>query len=786
MSKRWKTIVATLLLAGAVCAVVRLLPYLWPIRASDIVQDRQAIDFTDRNGLALGTLLTRDQEHTAAIPLAQVSPHFLRAIIAAEDANFYGHGPLEARAIARSIMEAVRARHFVSGASTIDMQLARMLHPVSSTIPGKLRQVWQAWRVGAGMSKDEILAAYVNRLPMGGNIYGVEAASRAYFGIPAAGLNLARASLLAAIPNDPSYLNPYEHWHALKARQAYVLSRMVVRGDITSAESDRAYAEQIFLQPRQQGIIAAPHFLFWLAQTLPPGTVRVRTTIDRPLQQFVETQVRQVIADLASRNVHHAAVLVIDNHSGDVLAYVGSPDYFSDVHHGRNDGVQALRQPGSTLKPLLYQYALETHAIRPNTILADVAAHYAIPGGLLYSPSDYSSVFQGPVRVRIALADSLNVPAIRVLERVGVGRFLTRLHELGFAHLTKPPEFYGLGLTLGGGEVSLWELARAYVTLAREGDAIPLVADLDDGRNGAKAPLLQIQEQVGGRATWQLVTDIISDNHARAKSFGVQSVLALPFPAAVKTGTSSDFRDTWTVGFTTDYTVAVWVGNFDGQPMRRVSGVAGAAPLWNRIMLHLHEQREPAPFPAPEDMVRRPICATTGQRPTPDCASGIVYEYFATADIAEYERNFERRPLPAEYDEWLASQHQTVGTAQGFRILSPHEGDFYLVYPASMETRQSQRLEFQAVTVPGQVVEWTLNGRRLSPASPDSFFWPLHAGQWTLQAKSGHYDDKVTFEVAPAHPHLGARGFSFATPAPGGTAGLKSGILHGPKGPWLH
>jgi penicillin-binding protein 1C len=632
-----------------------------------------------------------------------------------------------------------------------------MLHPVSSTIPGKLRQIWEAWRVGAGMSKDEILAAYVNRLPMGGNIYGVEAASRTYFGIPAAELNLARASLLAAIPNDPSYLNPYEHWKALKTRQAYVLERMVARGDVTQVQADRAVAEQIYLQPRRHGIVAAPHFLFWLAQRVPPGTAHVRTTIDRPLQQFAETQVQQVIGELAPRNVHHASVVVIDNHTGEVLAYVGSPDYFSDIHKGRNDGVQALRQPGSTLKPFLYQYALELRAIHPNTILADVPAHYAIPGGLLYSPSDYSSTFQGPVRVRIALADSLNVPAIRVLERVGVPRFLTRLHELGFAHLDKAPDFYGLGLTLGGGEVSLWELAHAYVTSAREGAVTPLVTRLDDGTAKADAPT-----RIGERVDWQLVTDIISDNHARAKSFGVASVLAMPFPAAVKTGTSSDFRDTWTVGYTSDYTVAVWVGNFDGEPMRRVSGVAGAAPLWNRIMLHLHESREPAPFPAPEEMVRRPICATTGLRPTPACGAAIVYEYLFPRDLVQYEDRLQRRLLPPEYDEWLAAQHQSVAAAQGFKILTPHQGDLYLVYPAAFAKPQAQRLKFQAVATPGRPVEWRLNGRVLASTSPDSVFWSLRAGRWTLEARSGQYDDKVTFDVEPAQPHAGTRGFSLA------------------------
>ena len=373
---------------------------------------------------------------------------------------------------------------------------------------------------------------------------------------------------------------------------------MVKDGYIRRAESDGAYTEKTSLSPRQQGIIAASHFLFWQASQLPKNhPSQIRTTIDRPLQQFIEAQVRQVVHNLAVNNAHHAAALVVDNHSGEVLAYVGSPDYFSLSDMGRNDGVQALRQPGSTLKPFLYQLALEKGIIRPNTVIADVPTHYAIDGAKLYSPKDYSD-FQGAVRVRVALANSLNIPAVKVLEKVGIPAFLNRLHQLGFNQLKHPPGYYGLGLTLGSGEVSLWELTRAYVTMARHGQAIPLVTTFANA-----AP----PEVSAASPTWGLVTDILSDSYARALAFGVDSVLSLPLPAAVKTGTSSDFRDTWTVGFTTDYTVATWVGNFNGEPMKKVSGVMGAAPLWNRIMLHLHENKEPGAFAPPVGLVKQNV-----------------------------------------------------------------------------------------------------------------------------------------------------------------------------------
>ncbi len=443
------------------------------------------------------------------------------------------------------------------------------------------------------------------------------------------------------------------------------------------------------------------------------------------MQRFVQAQTQDVVAALQGYHVTDGAALVVDNATGDVLAYVGSPDYFSDEALGRNDGVQALRQPGSSLKPFTYELALERGTIRSTSILSDAPAAYALPGGRLYQPGDYSGRFSGPVRVRYALANSLNLPAVQVLSQLGVGTFLERLHDLGFVHLDRPDSYYGLGLTLGSGEVSLWELVQAYATLARAGEYLPLrlVA-------GNASP-----RRTGDPADWELITDILADPHARAKSFGVHSVLEMPFPAAVKTGTSSDFRDTWTVGFTRDYTVGVWVGNFDGSAMRGVSGVTGAGPLWNRIMLHLYDRRdEPQPFPPPRGFVRLAICATTGHAPGKG-KSGcpVVQEWVPARDVAAVRHTLPQRE------------------ATELRILFPRDGDVFVRNAASSALAvREQQLALRAANG-GRALRWSVNGSPLPLDASGGAFWPLRFGSWTIEATDGVRQDRVTIRVVRPH-----------------------------------
>ncbi|MEO0853091.1 MAG: penicillin-binding transpeptidase domain-containing protein, partial [Cyanobacteria bacterium J06648_11] len=530
------------------------------------------------------------------------------------------------------------------------------------------------------------------------------------------------------------------------------------------AHRDRAYAATPPLQDRNQGIEAAPHFVFWVASQLPQDRPAVmRTTLDMSLQQFVETQAREVVRSLGERDVNHAAALVLDRESGEVLAYVGSPDYFGGDREGRNDGVQALRQPGSTLKPFLYALALERRVIRPHDILADVPVRYAIPGARVYSPVDYSETYQGPVRVRAALANSLNVPAVNVQERVGVPEFLTRLRSLGFLNLDRNPDYYGLGLALGSGEVSLWELATAYSTMARQGAAIAPVTWLGD--RGLEEPVLDERAQgserdaIGSAEMWTLVADMLSDRFARAKSFGIDSALSLPFQTAVKTGTSSGYRDAWTVGFSSEYVVATWVGNFDGTPMQQVSGARGAAPLWHRIMLHLHRDRPAAPLPRPTTLEQRSICALTGLPPAADCPA-TAREFLFPEDAADHDRLAVAPPafeLPERYDEWLADSPRSPLARNRLSILFPTDGDVFLLdTPAST----SATLQLRVSTPSEEFVSWWVGEHLLAEGSATQIDWPLQPGRWELEVRQGDRYDSVRFEVVAAERRTHRRGFS--------------------------
>ena len=726
----------------AILIVVSVVVAMQPIGPSAFAGGANAVTFEDRGGVPLGTVLARDSEHAVRVPLEHVSPRFVAAIRAVEDARFEQHGAIDPLALARAAWQLARTGHVVSGGSTITMQLARLRWGLPHSAVGKLEEIVLATRIEAAMPKSAILEAYVNRLPMGGDLVGVEAGARTYFGTPAAELDLAHAAFLAAIPNAPADLDPYAHRAALEARRRLVLERMVATGAATPGGAARAASERIDVLPRSEGIAAAPHLLFRLAAHVPPEATRVRTTIDGDLQAFAENAAQQVVGGLGERGARDAAAIVLDNRDGAILAYVGSADYFAREGAGKNDGVTALRQPGSTLKPFLYELAFERRTTRPTTILADVPTTYALPGLHAYSPGDYSERFAGPVRARIALADSLNVPAVRVLSDAGVPAFLDRLRSLGFRHLTRDADHYGLGLALGDGEVTLEELAAAYATIARGGRTVRAYALFEGGGVPTAGAAT-----VGVSSEWALVTDVLADAHARARAFGVASLLRTPFASAVKTGTSSDFRDTWTVGFTRDYTVATWVGNFDGAPMRRISGVTGAAPLWNRIIRHLAERDAPQAFAPPHGYVRRPMCATTGVRPTRACRS-IVTEWIDARDLIAW--NAAPRPLDRRYDAWLAAQPPQTDDA--LRIVAPHDGDAFVAAPGARIAVIARGTAHPA---------WELNGKPIS-ARDGRWTLPLERGRWTLRVHDGPRADAVTFTVGDPLPHGRRAGFTIS------------------------
>lgn len=591
-------------------------------RASD-----DSLEILDRDGARLAHRRASDGRKARGLPLADFGEKLPRALIAAEDRRFSSHPGIDPLALARAGFDSARAKRVVSGASTLTQQLARTLGGNDRSLSGKLDVMAMALRIEASLGKDAILEAYLNHVEFGPNLRGAEAASLHYFQKSARELSLAEAAALAGMPRGPSLYDPHRRPELLLRRRDRVLDRMVGAGFVTEEEGARAKGEPLALSPRSRRF-AAPHFVQSLVAPSATGCTasprpaihrgRLRTTLLGELQLEIQTAVEDTVAGLEAEHVTSAAVVVLDNATGEILAYVGSPGL--DAALGHNDGVRALRQPGSTLKPFVYALALERLGMSPSTLLPDVELSFPTADGSRWTPRNYDQRFHGPVLLRDALGSSLNVPAVHVADRLGTGALLERLRELGLCSLDREPAHYGLGLALGDGEVRLIELANAYATLARGGLWRPVRAVLEhEGAAPGGVPESEPARQVYTRETAELVTHMLSDAHAREAAFGSRTAFDLPFQVAAKTGTSKGYRDNLAVGYTPELTVAVWVGNFDGSAMRGVSGITGAAPLFARAITAAARHRPPTPFPHPHAAETETVCAVSGQEPGPAC-----------------------------------------------------------------------------------------------------------------------------------------------------------------------
>ncbi len=725
----------------------RFTPYIVPITEKDLRRESfHSVKFFDRDGRLLQEVLSENSSRSIQTDLNRVSPYFVKAIIASEDKAFYHHNGIDYTAIIRAAWQNIKERKIVSGASTITLQLARMMRPGERTLLKKIKEAYFAYRLEAGLSKEKILESYINRIPMGGNLYGIEGASKAYFGISSSDLTLAQASFLASIPNSPTRLNPYNNLEEIKKRQKYVLKKMEEQNLIAKERIDRILKEDISLRPQTASFLS-PHFVFTLMKKIPEDVQNVKVTIDRDLQKIVLEQTNRVIKALKPFNVTNAAVILLDNVTGEVLAYTGSADFFNSGNEGENDGVRALRQPGSTLKPFLYLLAFED-GLTPSTIVSDIPTYYKMPTGI-YCPKNYSEDFYGPVRLREALANSLNVPAVRVLTETGIDRFLSRLKEYEFNSLDKNADYYGVGLVLGGGEVSLFELARAYLCLARSGSFIPIkeIIEID----GKEMKNDESQKTISTAALNYLITDILSDRFARTSEFGFYSVLNFPFPCAAKTGTSFRFCDNWTIGFTRDYTLAVWVGNFDHTPMQKVSGVSGAGPLFANIMHLLYSKKDyPEKEPLPEELTIVSICPLSGKRPNCSCPSTIEEiipkENFASyykdsCDMHTYGKGEVHTVLPGRYAKWAdgfeaKNPAREIKKEERFKIVKPQQGAIFYRLSNVKPEYQSIKIELTTTEKEERVI-WSLNEKPLKETFKEhSFLWQIKPGEYCLRATS--------------------------------------------------
>lgn len=568
------------------------------------------------------------------VPLGQIPPSLRQATIAAEDHSFYQNPGIDPRAILRSFLLDAHLGRAAYGGSTITQQLVRTILLSSAerqqrSLARKLHEASLALQLSSRFSKDQVLALYLNNVYYGNLAYGVEAASEAYFARPVSTLDVAQCALLAGIPRSPTLYNPLIDPDAALGRRHEVLGLMRRNGYISAAQLAQADAEPLALAAPGQGILA-PHFVLYVASLLEArygrdalerGGLQVTTTLDLNLQRQAEAAVAAHVAQLRKdHNAHDGALVALDPATGQILAMVGSANYADRSIDGAVNVALARRQPGSAIKPFTYAAAF-ARDYTPATIVDDAPAAFPTREGIPFLPQNYDLQFHGPVTLHTALANSYNIPAVKVLAHAGIPAMLAVAHAAGITTMNDVDR-YGLALTLGGGEVRLLDLTDAYAAFDTGGVHHDPVAILRVAGTGGH--ILDAWQPTPGRRAVSpqvayLITSILSDNAARMPAFGEGSPLALDRPAAAKTGTTSDFHDNWTVGYTPDLVTGVWVGNADNTAMRDVTGISGAAPIWHDFMARALQSLPPRDFVRPPGIVTETICPGTGLPPTVSC-----------------------------------------------------------------------------------------------------------------------------------------------------------------------
>lgn len=770
-----------------------------------------SVRILDRNGRLLYEALDEQSGRHTVVALERIPLACQSAAVATEDRSFYRNPGFDLRGVLRSVWINLRGGEALAGGSTITQQAARNLlmddkERGERTLRRKLREVVLAWELTRKFSKDDILAMYLNQTYYGGMAYGIEAAAQTFFGKPVERLDLAECALLAGLPQAPALYNPFSDLEAARKRQAIVLGLMEEAGMISPEDLSLAERERLVFA-EQPYPIEAPHFVMQVRSQIDGllsqqevydlGGLEVRTTIDLDWQKHAERAVlRQIEAMQRSsqglgHDMNNAALVALDPKNGDILAMVGSPDYFDPEHGGAINMALSPRQPGSALKPLVYAAALDPHEAGGGwtaaTMLLDVQTAFVTRAGKAYVPANYDLREHGPVLLREALGSSLNIPAVRTLEHVGLDQLFSLSRKTGLTTLGDPQE-YDLSVALGGGAVRLLDLTSAYAAFASEGVRVQsrYILEISDlgGNEVYKAPDPARTRVIDARVAW-LISDILSDNNARRLGFGVNSVLRLDRPAAVKTGTTTNFHDNWTLGYTPDLVVGVWAGNTDYKPMREVNGLTGAAPIWHEFMRTVLAGRPKDWFVRPQGLVQVEVCALSGLLPTESCPyrrkewfiEGTqpqqrdtfyrqVFLDQRTGALAEADTPVDQREarvvldLPPQAWSWgraqglalFADLQQQGGAGKGMTaavpvsvqemqpspvlaLISPAPGSSYIL--SSGLPNSVQRILLEAIASAELVrLDFRVDGVTVGSASqkPYLFYWVLEAGNHTIQA----------------------------------------------------
>jgi penicillin-binding protein 1C len=683
------------------------LPTYQEVRNSYVKSDSLVLD---RHGEVLHELRTdKTRRRLDWTPLREISPALREAVIHAEDRRFYDHTGVDYRSIGAALLQGLTLES-IRGASTITMQLASSLNrelqskKERRSLWQKGKQILEAWEIEKSWKKDEILEAYLNLVTFRGELQGIAAASRGLFGKDPHGLDRSEALILASLVRSPNASS-----EMTTKRVSFLKESMnwPIDGSEIQSKIRQVFWGPYFLRPR---VSLAPHLSKQLLKNKPNGAT-VACTLDSRVQRFAFDRLAHHLISLRSQHVRDGAILIMENQTGDVLAY---GTYCGDPSSARFvDGVQAKRQAGSTLKPFLYALAFDRRILTAASVLDDTPLDISVTSGI-YQPKNYDSEFRGWVTARVALASSLNVPAVKTLSLVGEESFLSILRQLGIRGIKEAGDFYGPSLALGSADVTLWELTDAYRTLANRGEW----SEARGTREGASQSL---HKRIFSQEAAFLVSDILSDREARSSTFGLENPLATRFWTAVKTGTSKDMRDNWCVGYSGRYTVGVWVGNFSGEPMWNVSGITGAAPIWVEMMNFLHRGETGSKKEVPARLIRKKID-------------------FAQAAGASREEWFIRGTEPESKERRLGQLNQ--------RILYPPPRTIMALDPDIPPELQKVFFISQAKE---EGFRWILNGNVMEETGK-AVAWSPKIGkhQLSMVDKEGRVIDSVPFEVRGA------------------------------------
>jgi penicillin-binding protein 1C len=708
--------------------------WLWlPGPALDGVLDgRPGARITDRTGALLAVLPGRAGSFQIRLAGAAIPPACSDLFIRLEDARFRAHPGVDPLALLREAVHLVNGTGLRSGASTITMQLARILHPHPGGAGGKLGEMVDALRLEARLSRDQVLAAYLNEVPFGRNARGIGAAAWTYFGADLSTLSEAQLLALAVIPRNPTLYDPFAHPGALAAAAERESSRLGL--GLAVEEIDTAVRGAKTSRP----VGGAPHFARYVqrlvtAETLVPVDGEVRTTLDLALNREVEATVRFVLDRYSSARVTNAAAVVIDNRTGSVLAWVGSRGFEDETNAGQIDGVLIRRQSASTLKPFLYARAVEK-GWTAATLLPDAPLAFGSPDEEAYRPQNFDKRSHGVVRLRTALASSLNVPAVFTLSRVGVPDFVETLRAVGFSVPSDAASRYGLGMAVGNAEVSLLELTHAFSVFPRGGTLAPLRVSGGPGK-----PPERVFDPF---AAW-IITSILSDPSARATGFGTHTYFRVPFPAMFKSGTSSEFTNLWSIGATPSVTAGVWAGNFDGRAVRNKTGSIVPTQILTdaleRASERLTDSARGTDFARPAGVVEARICTDTGGAAVTGCPSTRV-EYFRDPREVPGPRPVRSR----DPDELL--RETFLDDAHSVRILFPIDGQVF--FRDETVAPEVQAVPLLLVARPGVDVSVALDGRVAGiETAALGLSLPLTPGVHTVIVSAQGASQKVTFSV---------------------------------------